>query len=117
MDCGRCSARVGDAVPRLISGPPPGTAAAPGVRGLRDVRPDCPSLAARPGSPNGRGRQRPREALRAATPAPASHSPPRPAPPGPGAALHGSRPPARQSLGAPDRSPAPPPPPLPRGRK
>ena len=59
MDCGQSSARVGDAVPwsrALISGPPPGTAAAPVVRGLSDVRPDCPSLAARPGSPNGRGR-------------------------------------------------------------
>lgn len=76
----------------------------------------------RPGSAGSRGRpaglprprgparlsKRPRKALRplrAATPAPTGHSPPRPAPPGPGAALHGSRPPARASVDPPGPRP------------
>ena len=106
MDGGRRSAGIGDAVPRSLalirgsSGWDRGRSGSAGSRGR-------PAGLPRPRGP-ARLSKRPREALtplRAAAPAPAGHSPPRPAPPGPGAALHGSRPPARASVDPPGTRP------------
>ncbi|XP_074206117.1 uncharacterized protein LOC141574607 [Camelus bactrianus] len=87
----------------LSRGPPLRTADTPGVRGLGDVWPDCPASRPGPAPQTAAGGTKTYPRRRAP---PACHSPPQPAPPGPRAALHGSRPPARESVGLPAPLPA-----------